>query len=90
MNPAEWLHRTALRDGARPALFCGDQCIMDYAGFRDAAARLAAGLVARDVSRGDRVAIFMGNRIEYLIALYGLSIQTPPAYENYLSAEPSR
>lgn len=72
MNPAEWLHRTALRDGARPALFCGDQCIMDYAGFRDAAARLAAGLVARDVSRGDRVAIFMGNRIEYLIALYGV------------------
>ena len=72
MNPAEWLHRTALRDGARPALFCGDQCMMDYAGFRDAAARLAAGLVARDVSRGDRVAIFMGNRIEYLIALYGV------------------
>jgi acyl-CoA synthetase (AMP-forming)/AMP-acid ligase II len=72
MNPAEWLHRVALREGARPALFSGDQCIMDYAGFRDAAARLAASLTGHGVSRGDRVAIFMGNRIEYLISLYGV------------------
>ena len=72
MNPAEWLHRVALREGARPALFSGDQCIMDYAGFRDAAARLAASLTGHGVSRGDRVAIFMGNRIEYLISLYGI------------------
>lgn len=72
MNPAEWLHRTALRQGARPALFSGNQCIMDYSGFRDASARLASGLQACGVSRGDRVAIFMGNRIEYLIALYGV------------------
>lgn len=72
MNPAEWLHRTALFEGARPTLFSGDQVVMDYSGFRDAAARLGAGLMARGVSRGDRIAIFMGNRIEYLIALYGV------------------
>lgn len=72
MNPAEWLHRTALRAGARPALLIGDRTILDYAGFRDAAARLGTGLAARGVSKGDRVAVFMGNRIEYLIALYGI------------------
>ncbi|WP_299560300.1 AMP-binding protein [uncultured Sulfitobacter sp.] len=72
MNPAEWLHRTALRDSARPALLSADQPVMDYVGFRDAAARLGTGLVAQGVEQGDRVAIFMGNRIEYLIALYGV------------------
>lgn len=72
MNPAEWLHRTALRGGARPALLAGEQVVMDYAAFRDAAARLGAGLAARGVSKGGRVAIFMGNRVEYLIALYGI------------------
>lgn len=72
MNPAEWLHRRALRDGARPALLRGGKVVLDYAGFRDAAARLGGGLTARGISRGDRVAVFMGNRIEYLIALYGI------------------
>ena len=72
MNPAEWLHRTALRGGARPALIAGDRVVMDYAGFRDHAARLGAGLAARGVARGDRVAIFMGNSVEYLIALYSV------------------
>jgi long-chain acyl-CoA synthetase len=64
MNPAEWLHRTALRAGARPALLIGDRTILDYAGFRDAAARLGTGLAARGVSKDDRVAVFMGNRSE--------------------------
>ena len=72
MNPAEWLHRTALRDGTKPALISGNTVEMDYTEFRDAAARLGAGLSARSVSKGDRVAVFMGNRIEYLIALYGI------------------
>lgn len=72
MNPAEWLHRTALRDGARPALLTGERAQFDYAGFRDAAARLGAGLMNRGIAKGERVAIFMGNRIEYLIALYGI------------------
>ena len=72
MNPAEWLHRTAQRHGARPALFHGTQPVADYAGFRDRAARLGAGLVARGVAPGDRVAVFMANAPDYLVALYGI------------------
>lgn len=72
MNPAEWLHRTARARGESPALLTGETIELDYAQFRDAAARLGAGLAARGVSKGDRVAIYMGNRIEYLIAMYGV------------------
>lgn len=72
MNPAEWLHRTARRAGARPALMTGALVTHDYTGFCDAAARLGAGLIAKGITKGDRVAVFMGNRTEYLIALYGI------------------
>ncbi|MEM6760328.1 MAG: AMP-binding protein [Pseudomonadota bacterium] len=72
MNPAEWLHRTALRDGSRDALFTGAAPVANYASFRAQAASLGAGLVARGIARGDRVAVFMGNRVEYLVALYGI------------------
>lgn len=72
MNPALWLHRTALRHGARPALLSGERVVADYAAFRDQAARLGAGLCARGIKKGDRVAIFMGNRVDYLIAMYGV------------------
>ncbi|MEL7092395.1 MAG: AMP-binding protein [Pseudomonadota bacterium] len=72
MNPAEWLHRTALRHGTRDALFTGATPIADYARFRAQSASLGAGLAARGIGRGDRVAVFMGNRVEYLIALYGI------------------
>ena len=70
MNPAEWLHRTAQREALRQALFTGETLQADYAGFRDAAARLGAGLTAKGIVKGDRVAVFMSNRVEYLIALY--------------------
>lgn len=72
MNPAEWLHRTALRAGEQPALLTGNNVQLDYNGFRDASARVGAGLIARGVTKGDRVAVFLGNRVEYLIALYGI------------------
>lgn len=72
MNPAVWLERTARRTPEQPALLLGDQIVLDYAGLWEAAACLGAGLAARGVERGDRVSLFMGNRIEYLIALYGI------------------
>lgn len=72
MNPAEWLHRTARRNPHAPALLTGTRVVMDYAGFRDAAARLATGLGQRGVEKGDHVAVFMENCVEYLVALYGI------------------
>lgn len=72
MNPAEWLNRTARSTPNAPALLTGTQVVMSYAGFRDAAARLANGMVARGIKKGDHIAVFMENRVEYLVVLYGI------------------
>ncbi|MEL6793314.1 MAG: AMP-binding protein, partial [Pseudomonadota bacterium] len=72
MNPAIWLDRTAALTPDAPALLIGERVVADYAAFRDCAARVAGGLAARGVGRGDRVAIFSKNRVEYLIALYAI------------------
>lgn len=73
MNPAEWIMRAARVTPDAPALFKGETLVADYAGFARACAHAAGGL--RDghgLERGDRVAIFMTNRTEYLEALYGI------------------
>jgi long-chain acyl-CoA synthetase len=72
MNIAHWLARQGRRALQRPALFHGDACVADYAGFDRAAAQVAAGLRARGVQPGARVALFMGNHPDWLIALYGI------------------
>ncbi len=72
MNIAEWLHRQAKADGTRPALFLGQEMVADYARFHQKAAALAGWLQAQGVVPGDRVAVFMKNCPDYLIALYGI------------------
>lgn len=72
MNISVWLQRAAQADGARPALFLGEDCVADYAGFHARAASLAGWLLAQGVEPGDRVGIFMKNCPDYLIALYGI------------------
>lgn len=58
----------AARPGAE-ALVCGDVRI-DYRGLRDRAARVAAGLAARGIGRGDRVALLLDNRPEFVVTLF--------------------
>ncbi len=72
MNLSEWLYRTAQRCPKAPALMSGTKLVSDYAGFNASAAALGGALAARGVGPGDRVGIFMTNRVEYLIALYGI------------------
>lgn len=72
MNLAVWLERSASRDGGAPALFDGARLNATYGQFRDRAAALAAALSALGVAPGARVALFMGNRSDYLVALYGV------------------
>lgn len=72
MNPALWLTRTAARHGDRPALFDGPELVATYAQFTQRAASVAMGLVNLGAKPGDRVAIFLPNRVEYLTLLYGI------------------
>ena len=70
MNIAGLLTRAAQVDPTRPALVCGAESI-SYAELDTACSRLAAALLERGLSRGDRVALFMKNRPEYAIAMLG-------------------
>ena len=71
MNVANWLHARALQTPAAPALFCGAQCRADYRQFAARAAALAAAMAdGHGVRPGDRIALYMANRIEYLVAMY--------------------
>jgi long-chain acyl-CoA synthetase len=74
MNLALWLERVAAVAGDRPALFRGETCEADYAAFHRAAAGVAGALSARGIAPGDRVALFMKNVPDYLVALYGIWI----------------
>ncbi len=72
MNLALWLERQAVAAADAPAILLGDQVVADYAGFYRRAASLARALVTRGGTPGDRVALFMKNCPEYLIAFYGV------------------
>ncbi len=72
MNPAEWLRRTGARHPEAPALYRGTSMQASYGAFARRAAGIGAGLAARGLGHGDRVAVFMANRTEYLEALYGV------------------
>ena len=71
MNPAEWLQRTARLTPMVPSLMRGTEVLADYAGFHRQAAAFGGGLAARGIGPGGRVAVFMTNRPEYLVTLYG-------------------
>ncbi|WGW03798.1 class I adenylate-forming enzyme family protein [Tropicibacter oceani] len=70
MNIAEWLARRAQLTPDQPALFAGKSQVMDYGGFHRAALHLAGGLVGQGVQPGDRIALFMKNTPDYLVAEY--------------------
>lgn len=72
MNLAHWLERTAAVDPARPALFSGRRQVADYGQFRARAAALAGWLRGQGTGPGDRVALFLKNGPEYLMALWGI------------------
>ncbi len=72
MNPAEWLLNTAKASPDAPALFHGIEEVANYAEFARRAAAIAGALAIRGIGPGDRVAILMQNRTEYLEAMYGI------------------
>lgn len=66
----EWLRRSARRTPAKPALVCGDDR-WSYGKLDTYSDRFAEALVELGVQRQDRVAIFLGNRAETVVSLYG-------------------
>ena len=59
---------------ARPdaeALVCGGTRL-SYCALAERAARMAAGLAAKGVQKGDRVALLLGNRVEFATVLLGI------------------
>lgn len=72
MNIAGWLHQSARLTPHAPALMSGLRVEAEYHEFARRAAGLGASFAARyGITPGDRVAIFLKNRTEYLEALYG-------------------
>ncbi len=73
MNLAEWLIRTGRLKGEAPALLNGLEVVADYGAFTGRVLALAGALQQRfGVHPGDRVAVFMPNRVEYLEVLYSI------------------
>jgi acyl-CoA synthetase (AMP-forming)/AMP-acid ligase II len=68
MNLATWVERNGRRLRDRPALAVGEQVHATWGEFAARVAAVAAGLRELGVSPGDRVAIVMNNRPEYLVA----------------------
>jgi long-chain acyl-CoA synthetase len=73
VNLATWVERNGRRWPDRPALAVGEEVHADWATFAGRVAAIAGGLRGRfALHPGDRVAIVMRNRPEYLEALFAI------------------
>jgi long-chain acyl-CoA synthetase len=72
MNVALWLARAAQRFGPRCAIGLGRDAWCSYRELAQRASALAAWLRAQGVAPGDRVALFLPNRPQYLVMLWGV------------------
>lgn len=66
-----YLQLTATRSPDRVAVVAGD-CRMTYGELEAQANRLARGLLDVGVEPGDRVAVYLDNRIEAVVAIFGI------------------
>ena len=74
MNIADLLTQSARIYCDRPAVCLGSSTFSTYAQLQDRSAALAAGLKHRNLVKGDRVLIYMGNRPEYVEILFAIWI----------------
>lgn len=73
MTPALWLERTGKIYPEAPALYRGAELVCNYASFARNAAKIASALKNKyGIQSGDRVALFLSNRVEYLQLMYGV------------------
>jgi long-chain acyl-CoA synthetase len=65
----EMLYQAVERNPDGEALVCGDERL-NYRELLNRSERLAAGMAARGITAGDRVALLLGNRIEFVLVLF--------------------
>ncbi|MCC5857138.1 MAG: acyl--CoA ligase [Ectothiorhodospiraceae bacterium] len=65
------LRRSVAAGGERPAVVDGSRTL-NYRELDREATRVATALEARGVGKGDRVALFLGNRLEFITTLFGV------------------
>jgi long-chain acyl-CoA synthetase len=63
------VEEAASRNGDGEALICGDRR-MTWREVAQTSARIAAGLRAKGLKQGDRVALLLGNRIEFVLSVF--------------------
>jgi len=66
---AQQLERTAARHGDRPALIAGDTTLT-WSQTREAARRVARAMAAAGVRRGDHVAVWLPNQLEWVLGWF--------------------
>jgi acyl-CoA synthetase (AMP-forming)/AMP-acid ligase II len=67
----EFLERSAERSPDKTALVCGDRRL-SYREIEEQSNRLAHALVREGVQRGDRVAAYMDNSVEAVVAVFAI------------------
>jgi len=72
MNLAHLLHRMALMDPQRPAIFNGTRQVATHGEWAARSARVGQRLLAAGLVPGDRVALFMHNHPRYLELMFGV------------------
>ncbi|RYX92202.1 MAG: long-chain fatty acid--CoA ligase [Comamonadaceae bacterium] len=70
-NLDDMLVRVTARVGNGPAVQDGLRSL-SYFELDQQANRVATGLIAQGVVRGDRVAVFVGNRLEFIVLMFGI------------------
>ncbi|CCD89350.1 putative O-succinylbenzoate--CoA ligase [Bradyrhizobium sp. ORS 285] len=65
----DMVEQAAARNGQGEALICGEQRL-SWRQVAGAARRIAGGLQARGLGKGDRLALLLGNRIEFVLTLF--------------------
>lgn len=72
MNLAHWLARAGRAIPDAPAVGFGTSIVYDYRALALRAAKLAAGLMAMGLQRGDRAAIISKNQPDYVAIMFGI------------------
>jgi long-chain acyl-CoA synthetase len=72
MNLAHWLARAGRAIPDAPAVGYGTKIVYDYRALALRAAKLAGGLLAMGMQRGDRAAIISKNQPDYVAIMFGI------------------